>query len=234
MILACALLLQAAEDPSVKALETFKTEYKAKEAAGRAQAVANLAAVQHDKVYARLGQLLVVDEKDVRIAAAKGLAGCTAEKKAKPAGYLMAALAPNAKEPAVLAALLDALGKLKQEAALGEVEKHYRSKQVEVAQTAILAAGEIRSARAVPGLIALLKWLNDAAQEAPNLNGGGNNNLPGVGGGGVQDADARERERLLTPVVNKTLQGITGASLSGRKAWEDWYRETGGRPKSEK
>lgn len=226
MFLLLTLLLQA-EDPSATALDAFKSAYKAKEASARAQAVATLAAVQHEKVYARLGQLLGVDERDVRIAAAKGLGGCTAEKKSKPLGYLLGGLAPNAKEPLVLAAILEAVGKLRQEAALPEVERHYRDRRLPVAQAAVQAAGEIKASRAVPGLIALLKALEDGATEAPSLNGGGNyggGNLPGLGGGGVQDADGRERDRVLSPLVNKALQAITGASISGRKAWEDWAR----------
>jgi len=150
MMIVMALLLQAADDPSVAALETFKAEYKAKDVSARAQAVTTLSATQHDKVYSRLGQLLTIDDKDVRIAAAKGLGGCTAEKKTRPLAYLMGATAPNAKEPMVLAAILEALGKFKQEAALPEIEKHYRSKQLPVGRAAIQAAAELKSWRAVP------------------------------------------------------------------------------------
>lgn len=235
MLLLIAALLQ--DDPSVAALETFKAEYKSKEAAARARAVTTLAATQHEKVWARLGQLLSVDEKDVRIAAAKGLGGCAAEKKTKPLNYLLASAAPNLKEPSVLAAILEAIGKLRQDAGLPELEKHYRDKRIPVAQAAIQAAGEIKSSRAVPGLINLLRWLEESAKEAPAMDGGGNyggGNLPGLGGGGVQDADALQRERALTPVVNKALQSITGASASGRQAWESWFKETGGRGRPEK
>jgi hypothetical protein len=52
MTIVIALLLQASDDPTAAALETFKAEYKAKDASGRAQAVTTLAATQHDKVYA--------------------------------------------------------------------------------------------------------------------------------------------------------------------------------------
>ncbi|HEX7896861.1 MAG TPA: HEAT repeat domain-containing protein [Planctomycetota bacterium] len=230
MLLIMVLVMQ--DDPSVAALETFKADYKSKDPSVRAQAVTALSSTQHDKVYARLGQLLTVDDKDVRIAAAKGLGGCSAEKKTKPLTYLLGATAPNLKEPMVLAAILEALGKLRQEAALPEVEKHYRSKQIVVAQAAIQAAADIKSPRSVPGLINLLKWLDDAAQEAPSLDGG--SNVPGVGGGGVQDQGAVERQRTLTPVVNKSLQAITGSAMNGRLAWENWFRETGGRVKPPK
>lgn len=227
------ITLALQDDPSAAALEEFKTAYKAKDVPGRVSAVTSLAATQHDKVYAKLGQLLGMDDKDVRIAAAKGLSGCTAEKKAKAVQYLLVGAQINLKEPATLAAILEALGKLKHEGALPEVEKHFRSKDTTLSQAAIKAAVEIKSSRSVPGLVALLKWLEDLAKEAPNYSGGGGagGNIPGVGGGGVVDQEARDRERILTPIVNKALQTITGESLSGRKDWEDWYRQTGGRAK---
>lgn len=232
MIALLLQVLQPTEDPAAAPLETFKAAYRSKDPSARASAVDALAATQHDKVYAKLGQLLTVDVPEVRVAAARGLGACKAEKKVKPTAYLIAATTPNAKDPTVLAALLEALGKLKQEAALPEVERHYRSKQIPVAQAAIQAAVEIRSSKAVPGLIALLKWLEDLAKEAPDFQGGGN--VTGVGGGGVQDQEARERLRTLSPAVDKALQAITGVAMTGRQAWEDWYRETGGRVRPSK
>jgi HEAT repeat protein len=226
LTLLLALCLQ--DDPSAAALEEFKAAYKSKEVSARASAVTALAATQHDKVYAKLGQLLMTDEKDVRIAAAKGLGGCTAEKKAKPAAYLAGGALANAKEPLVLAAILDAIGKLKQDASLPEVEKHFRSKDITVATAAVKAAESIKSSRSVPGLIGTLKWLYDGAQPAPDYGGGGG--TAGVGGGGVSDQDAMQRERAMTPIVNKALQTITGQSISGHKAWDDWLK-SGGRAK---
>lgn len=226
LLLALACLLQ--DDPSAAALEEFKAAYKSKDVSARAGAVSTLAATQHDKVYAKLGQLLGTDEKDVRIAAARGLGACTAEKKAKPAAYLAAGAQANLKDAAVLAAILEALGKLKQEATLPELEKHLRSKDLVIGQAAVKAVQEIKSSRSVPSLINLLKWLEENAKEAPDYGGGGG--VPGVGGGGAVDQDARERDRVLSPLVNKALQAITGQSHSGRKEWEDWQR-SGGRAK---
>jgi HEAT repeat protein len=222
---ALLLALAVQDDPSVAALDEFKTAYKTKDVSARASAVTTLAGTQHDKVYAKLGQLLTVDDKDVRIAAAKGLGNCTAEKKAKPAAYLAVGAQANAKDPAVLAAILEAIGKLKQDASLPEVEKHFRSKEIAVATAAVKAAESIKSSRAVPGLIGMLKWLFDGAQAAPDYGGGGG--TPGVGGGGVSDQAAQDRERALSPLVNKALQTITGQSISGHKAWEDWLKSGG-------
>ena len=68
-MIALLLALALQDDPSAAALEEFKAAYKSRDVSARASAVSSLAATQHDKVYARLGQLLTIDEKDVRIAA---------------------------------------------------------------------------------------------------------------------------------------------------------------------
>ncbi len=240
LTMALSILVAQDEASAAAALDQFKADYKAKEASARAAAVAALAGTQHDKVYAKLGQLLAVDEPEVRIAAAKGLGGASPESAKKPMALLLGGLAPNAKSQMVVAAILEALGKLKQEAALPEIERHLKAKNVPEGKAAIEAVGSIGSRRSVPALIALLKWLEESAKEAPQYQGGGGRggigggNLPGTGGGGVVDQDARERDRMLTPLVHKVLQSITGEKIQNRKEWEDWYKETGGRGKAEK
>ena len=86
LILALALLAQAApkadDTAATEALEKFNTDYKAKETTGRVGAVADLAKVQGDKIVVKLAQILASpDEKEVRIAAAKGLGSATENKK---------------------------------------------------------------------------------------------------------------------------------------------------------
>jgi hypothetical protein len=242
--LAMVLCLTATQDDTAAAaaLDQFKNNYQSKEASARASAVTTLAGTQHDKVYAKLGQLLMVDEPDIRIAAAKGLGGAKAENPKKPMAHLLNGIAPNAKNVPVVAAILEALGRLRQEAALPEVEKHMKAKNVVEGKAAVEAVGEIKSRSSIPALIALLKWLEESAKEAPEYKGGGGGgkgglgggNLPGQGGSGVVDEEAREREKVLTPIVVKVLQSITGQKINGRKEWEDWYKETGGRGKAEK
>ena len=138
----------------------------------------------------------------------------------------------------VVAAILEALGKLKQEAALPEIEKHLKAKNLPEGKAAVEAVGEIKSRNSIPALIALLRWLEDGAKEAPQYQGGkggvGGGTLPGQGGGGVVDQDARDRDKVLTPIVHKVLQSITGLKIQNRMEWENWYKETGGRAKAEK
>jgi HEAT repeat protein len=215
---------------AAEALEKFKTEYKAKEASARATAVSSLASTFHDKTWARMGQVLVADAPEVRIAAAKGFAlAAAAENRKKPIQLLLAGVGPNQKEPSVIAAIYESLGKLKDATALPPLEAALKSRDVVILKSAAEAVGSIGARSSVPALIDCMKWLEAGAQEAPSLNGGGQyGNLPGVGGGGVTDEGGRERERTVKPVVQKALGAITKVSHSSGKEWETWWRQNGG------
>jgi HEAT repeat protein len=234
ILLALCLLAQAGAKPddtaANEALDKFKSDYKAKESAGRAAAVNLLAATQADKVYVRLGQVLTSsDEKEVRIAAAKGLGGATEEKK-KVASILSAAVAPNSKDFAVEAAILEAIGKLGDQSAAATVENSFKSKDVMILKAAVEAAGELKSKSSVPLLIDLCKRLEQGAAAAPTAGGNyGGGKLPGVGAGGVTDDQAKERERVVKPIVVKVLGNLTKTNYSLSKEWEDWWRTEGGK-----
>jgi len=233
IILALSLLAQAAkpdETAANEALDKFKADYKARETGGRVTAVADLAKTQADKVYIRLGQVLTSpEEKEVRIAAAKGLGGATENKK-KPVSILVASIAPNSKDNSVVAAILEAIGKLGDQSAVATVENSFKSKDVIVLKAAVDAAGELKSRSSVPLLIDLCKRLEEGAKEAPSTGGNyGGGKLPGVGGGGVTDDQAKERERVVKPVVIKVLGNLTKTNLSLAKEWEDWWRTEGGK-----
>ncbi len=236
VILALAILAQAAAKPDETAanaaLEKFKIEYKAKETPVRVTAVVDLARVQGDKIVVRLAQVLTSpDDKEVRIAAAKGLGGATENKK-KPMQALAAAVGPSQQDPAVVAAILEALGKLGDQGAVAVVENNFKSKNTLVLKAAVEAAGELKGKSSVPQLIDLCKRLEEGAKEAPSVGGGGNyggGNLPGVGGGGVVDDMARERERVVKPIVIKVLGALTKTNLGMAKEWENWWRTEGGK-----
>lgn len=227
LLLLATLLLQDDDAAATAALDQFKTDYKSKEASVRATAVAALARTQHNKVAVRLGQLLGIDEKDVRIAAAKGLGGVTGNRR-KAVAMLAAGAAANAREPMVMAAILESIGRLKEPTGAAEVERHFKSKQIPQAKAAIEAAAAIGSRSSVHPLIDTLRWLEQSAQEAPAV-GQGNNNTPGIGGGGTVDDAAVERNQTLRPVVLKALETLTKTRRNGVKDWEDWWRAEGAR-----
>jgi hypothetical protein len=217
-----------ADDKTVdEALEKFKTDYKAKEAGARATAVMELAKTSHDKVLARLGQILDSQEdKEVRVAAAKGL-GSAGENKKKAAQVLIAATQPNAKEPFVLAAILEALGKIGDQIACPTVESHFKSKNATVLKAAVEAAGDLKSRGSAHPLIELLKNLEEGAKEAPAFGNNNNNNNAGVGNRGMTDDMARERERVVKPVLLKVLANLTKCGFTMAKEYEDWWRSDG-------
>jgi HEAT repeat protein len=234
LILMLSLLAQAAAKPDEtganEALDKFKIDYKAKEASARAAAVTVLAATQAEKVYMRLGQVLTSsDEKEVRIAAAKGLGGATEDKK-KVASILSSAATPNSRDAAVEAAILEAIGKVGEQSATATVENSFKSKDVLILKAAVEAAGELKSRSSVPLLIDLCKRLEQAAAAAPTTGGNyGGGKLPGVGSGGVTDDQAKERERVIKPIVIKVLGNLTKTNYSLAKEWEDWWRTEGGK-----
>src|SRR5262245_61057817 len=195
LILVLALVVGDDDAAVTAALDKFKADYKSREAGVRASAVAELSKTQHDKVIAKLGQLLMTDEKEVRVAAARAM-GAVTENRKKAVAYLIAAAGPNAREAAVMAAILDALGKLKEAPAAAEVERHFKSKQIPEGKAAIEAAAAIGSRTSVYPLIEALRWLEEGAKEAPALNNNGGNNVPGLGGGGTVDVAGQEREKM--------------------------------------
>jgi hypothetical protein len=225
LLVALALSL-GDEAEANQALEKFKTDYKDKDAKVRAAAVEELAKTEHDKVAAKLGQILMADVKEVRIAAAKGLGTHVNERK-KPAAYLANALAPNAKEPEVLVAIFMALGTLKEDLAAPEVNKFFDDDVTDVAKSSIQSAGAIRNATSIDPLIKLLKELEQKsgrAGGAPGKGGGGFGGLgKGLGGGGASKEE-RERARALIPAVRDALKSITKADYDSAEGWSSWWK----------
>ena len=164
-----ALALALGDD--AEALEKFKTDIKGKDAAGRAAAIDELAKTKSPKVCAKLASMLTNEVVDVRCAAAKGLGTQDDKKRAIP--LLAAAVAPNAKEPLVLAAIVSALGKLGDEAGAAEINKHVSHENLDVAKAAVEAAGEIRSASSFDPLIKAMKECEETLKPRDRQNGGG-------------------------------------------------------------
>jgi HEAT repeat protein len=230
-MIACliALLLQAPDEAAVKdALEKFKTAYKAKEPSDRAMAVAELAKTPHDKVIVKLGALLVVDDMTVRIAAAKGLAAATGDNRKKAVTFLSRAFGPNAGDPFVPAALVEALETMQEELGYAVLKANLKSPDSATSRAAIEAAGQIRDKSFVAPLIEHARFLEAAAREATNVGPGGRTvtggGIPGVGGV-VGDPDAPKRARLLVPLIHKSLESITKQSFKTVNEWTEWWKK---------
>jgi hypothetical protein len=224
-----ALALQAG-DPA-KALDAFKTAYKSKEAADRTAAVEALAKTEHEKVSAKLAQLLVVDDKTVRIAAAKGLGNVTqTDLRKKSVTYLSKGIPPNAQEVEVIVSIVEALELIGPGVGLAVLHQHFVWPQIPVGEGAVIAAGKLKKKESVGPLITLLKVLQLSSREAQNVGPGGRTvtggGLPGVSGGAV-DPDAPKREKALTPLATRSLEQITKMSFKTWKEWEAWWKDKG-------
>lgn len=238
-ILALALLLR---DEAADALKQFDAAYKSKEAAARAAAVTELAKTDHEKVISKLEKLLVVDAKEVRLAAAAGL-GVVREAKdhnKREMAALTKGIVPNYPEREVILAIVAALDKFGDGVGLSILHQHFSSPDIPVARAAVEAAGELRKKESVPVLIAFAKYLEASARDASNVGpngrtvtGGG---LPGIGGAGgtAGDPEAPKRARALSPLVAKTLESITKKSFKTTPEWESWWKKEGSDFKVEK
>ncbi|HVR83500.1 MAG TPA: hypothetical protein VMU54_04265 [Planctomycetota bacterium] len=220
--------LQAADDAEVTAaLEKFKTDFRNKDLSVRVAAVTDLSKTQHEKVLAKLGSLLVVDDKDVRIAAAKGFEE-QKENKKKASLALAGALPPNLTLIPVAVTILEELGLLQEDIIAPEVEKHFvKTEPLDIQKAAVTASGKIRSASSIDPLIHLLKELELEAQQSGGRGGGKIKGLGGKGGGAVKSGNAADRDRAseLLPAVRGALTSITKTTCQDAKEWEAWWSE---------
>ena len=214
--------------PEVEALEKFKSAYKSKDASDRAAAVAELAKTPHEKVVATLAALLGVDDVTVRIAAAKGLGAATGDYRKKASTALTRGFGPNAGQPLVSAALVEALESIQIGLGLATVKALLRSMDTATSRAAIEAAGQVRDKSFISPLIDHARFLEAASREATNVGpngrtvtGGG---LPFVGGT-AGDPDAPKRARLLVPLIYQSLASITRQEFRTVVGWQEWWKK---------
>jgi len=223
-------ILALALGDDAEALDKFKTDFKAKDPATRVAAVEELSKAQSPKVCARLGSLLGVDTPEVRIAAAKALMGQQDDRKHAVA-FLVGGVAANAKDPAVLAAIVASLGKLREEAGAAEVNKHIAAENVDLAKAAVESAGEIRSASSFDPLIKELKNCEEILKPRDPNSGGVGGRLAGGGVGrfggnnGQSMKDMRERAQMLKPEITKALKEMAKVACQDAQDWENWWKE---------
>lgn len=233
MIFALLLWLSAAPDEAADALKKFDAAYKSKDSAARAAAVAELSKVDHEKVIAKLEKLLVVDAKEVRLAAVKGLGVAREDRdRAKKATSALArSIVPNAIfDAAVVAATVEALEAIQETLGLSVLHQHFAHPTPAVAKGAVDAAAILRKKESVPLLIQLARLLEAAAREALNVGPGGSRPVTGggiPGTGGVPDAEAPKREKVVKPAVLIALERITGKSFKTVREWDEWWKKEG-------
>ncbi len=220
MIQAFLLLSLFVQDdaPAREAFEKFRSAYAKPDAAARAAAVTELAATRHELVLKKLAALLLVDEKEVRVAAAQGLGGFGEHKK-HAAAALTRAIGPNGRMPEVQAAILEALGTLKHEESLPVVHQCLRKRDPKVSGAAVTAVGEIQSRHSFEPLIELLKDLEKIIGTGGGGGGAGLGGLLSVPGGG----DEAKNAKALRDQVIKVFQQWTGEKWPTAGEWQVWW-----------
>ena len=210
-----------------EAIERYKAAIKGAAAAGRASAVTELSKTPHEKTLTRLAGVLNGEEMPVRIAAAKGIGNYTDYKK-KASGILTGALAGCTKDTADLAAaILEGLGKLGDESALGTIHSRFDDKDAKIAKAALAAAGEIKKSSSIDAIIELMKKYEkatgvDAKGKKKNTNdGGGSVGVPYAGGGG-DDPQVKLAQEVL-PATIKALTAITKEKWTTSQEWIIWW-----------
>lgn len=211
------LSILAHDDPAAKsALERFKSAYAAPLDADRVAAVKELSSVQHDLVLKKLAALLGADVVAVRAAAAAGLGAYTTSKR-NAVGALVNGLAANAKDPVAEAAILRALGALKEEMALPTVHRYFGVRDVQVATAAVQAARSIGSAQSVDPLMTLLKSVEKVVKEADRVAASG-------GGVAIAGDDSLPRARALRAEALTAMQSLSGGEKwTTTGEWEIWW-----------
>ena len=203
------------------AIKQFKAGYASGSAVDRATAVALLGRTEHDKTLALLKGLLTKDEAPVRAAAARALGDFQNHKK-DALTALMNSLAPNGNEKGALPSILEAVGKVGDAGVLATVHRFFEERDPLVAQAALGAVARIGSAQSVDPLIEQLKKLEQKAVTKPgSVDANPNGNGVIVSG----DYALRQRAERLIPVVQKTLQAVTGQDLAASKDWQAWWNQ---------
>lgn len=231
LMIALLLAVQAeppARPPSSKeALEKFAKAYKSKDVSERAGAVAELARTLDDKVIAKLGALLVVDDVTVRIAAAKGLSAAAGDQRKKAVTLMSRAFGANAGEPLASSALVESMETMQEGLGYAVAKATLKSPDAPTSRAAAEAMGQIRDKSFVAPLLEHARFLEAAAREATNVGPNGRTvtgGLPGIGGGSAGDPDAPKRAKVLVPVFHKALESISRLSFRTTSEWLEWWR----------
>jgi hypothetical protein len=226
--LMAVVLLAAGDKEASDALSRFSVEFKAKEVDARVAAVTELAQIQHEKIHSKLGALLTTDVREVRVAAAKGLAGAQENKK-KVVSYLTNGFLANQNDVVVEAAVIDALDRIKEGQGRSLLETVIKSGEVDAAKSAVNTIGECRKKELLESLISMYKWLDARAKEyqtaGPRARGYVGR---GIGDPGpTVDPEAPKRAKSLGPVISQVLCSLTGAKLATSQEWDDWWQKNG-------
>jgi hypothetical protein len=129
---------------------------------------------------------------------------------------LQSALKPNQKETAVVVALLDALGAVRDKSALDEVNNRVNHLVDEISVAAIRAAGKLGCAKSMDRLLVAWNTIHDYDNPRPAAGGvsaAGQNRTP----------EKDRRYGMQEPELRTAVAGITGKTSGNVNEARDWW-----------
>ncbi len=231
ILLLMAVVLAAQDDAAAtEAIATFDAAFpKAKDPDARAALVNPLGAVQHEKIVAKLNNLMHHADKPVRLAAASGLKAFSSaptpalKKSATKALIDGMGMGVNAKEVDVKELIVGALGALQDDLSIPSLKAALDDKNFRIASAAVSASVAFRSKDLIEPLISQLKDCEKTLKAAgnPTLKG----RKPTSAKRDANDPEQLKEDRaanLILP-LKAALETLTAQKYEDGEAWDKWW-----------
>lgn len=206
-----------------EALATFKTAFLVKSDADRVKAIDELSETVHTRTLGRLSTILGSNEKVIIRAAAARAMGRFMPMKKQAVSILNGSLPTLVKEPVVGAAAIEALGALRDLAALPMIHKMMENPDGRVVRAALAAAAEMKNPFSIDPMIATLA----RSEKSFKANTGGVVQKEMLAGGA--SVTTGQAENFLVSLqntieaANQALKAHTNQDFTGWVEWQAWW-----------
>lgn len=200
-------------------------QQQARAAASEAElvrAIERLGEIRHPLVTRELARFLTTGGTDVRIAAAEGLGNQQGDAQAADA--LLRAVERQT-EKAVKQAFLRQVGRIGVPQCARSLAMLFRHPDLDIAEEAVITAGDIRSVDLIQPLIDLLGELELLPDQEGQADSGARTGIPDIPGAGNTARERVERKRRLIGPTRRSLQRLTGQNWETSVEWGRWWRE---------
>lgn len=234
-VLVALLAFTGGDDKEAEeALKKFDAAFKDPKIESRTAALLGLARTQHAKVRKRISDFLTFDQVDVQMAAVQALS--EVEEARDDAGRLMAgAIDSTTRQPEVLIAVLDALGRLKYEPSLYRYHHFLNDKNANIVRAALRAIAGIGHHSSITPLISQLRDCERVLKEKPAAaSASSDRNRPFQGDAVRKGPQAQvdpvvtrqDRAKMIQSSVLLALQAVSKETVPITAAqWSEWWEK---------
>lgn len=218
------------------AITAFKASFKGSDIDKKAQAVFDLAKVQHPTVVAEISKLLTNRNLDIKAVAAMALG----DQRALPAAAgerIDASLEANATDAAFLCSAIDSIEALVHRGSLPFLIKLFKHPDPGVAKSAMSAVGGMKDVRALDTFLEMVKELKldegvkwEGGEVHVDTGAAGDTDQKAAeaayaakyGGNAAKGKAAGRRMRDMKEVVLDVLKDLTGEQFRSGAAFREW------------